>query len=56
MTFSNGLPGGEPCDTVDVGTYRFTVSGKVLRFQPVHDTCSNRQTMLTGHDLTLQPS
>ena len=53
MTFSQALPDGHPCDTADVGVYRFTVNGKVLRFQAIKDTCSQRTATLAGHDLTL---
>ena len=53
MTFSQALPDGHPCDTADVGVYRFTVNGKVLRFQAIKDTCSQRTLTLAGHDLTL---
>jgi len=53
MTFSQALPDGHPCDTADVGVYRFTVKGKVLRFQAIKDTCSQRTATLAGHDLTL---
>ena len=53
MTFSHALPGGEPCDTSDVGVYRFTVAGRVLRLQVVNDTCPQREAILVGHDLTL---
>ena len=53
MTFTGGRPSGEPCDSVEVGVYRFTVSGPVLRFQTVHDTCKDRQWILAGHDMKL---
>jgi hypothetical protein len=56
MTFSHALPGGEPCDTSDVGVYRFAVTGRVVRFQAVKDTCPQRQAILVGHDLTLPAS
>jgi len=56
MTFSQAVPDGHPCDTTDVGVYRFTVSANVLRFQAIKDTCSARKIMLTGHDLTLSSS
>ncbi|MCW2571078.1 MAG: hypothetical protein JWO88_1136 [Frankiales bacterium] len=53
MTFSHAMPDGEDCHTSDVGVYRFTLVGSVLRLYAVKDTCSQRQEILVGHDLTL---
>jgi hypothetical protein len=56
MTFSHSLPDGEDCHSSDVGVYRFTLAGKVLRLRVVNDTCAQREEILVGHDLTLAAS